>query len=68
MPRLPKFESYRFIGYRKNMKVYDCDNPDHFKALEQLEKEKELVKNNQLQSFAPDSLEEAKNRSFKPFK
>jgi hypothetical protein len=44
------------------MKVYDCDNPDHFKALEQ------LVKNNQLQSFAPDSLEEAKNRSFKPFK
>ena len=39
------------------MKVYDCDNPDHFKALEQLEEEKELVKNNQLQSFAPDSLE-----------
>ena len=28
------------------MKVYDCDNPDHFKALEQLEEEKELVKNN----------------------
>ena len=50
------------------MKVYDCDNPDHFKALEQLEEEKEIVKNNQLQSFAPDSLEEAKNRSFKPFK
>ena len=50
------------------MKVYDCDNPDHFKVLEQLEVEKELVKNNQLQSFAPDSLEEAKNRSFKPFK
>ena len=50
------------------MKVYDSDNPDHFKALEQLEEEKELVKNNQLQSFAPDSLEEAKNRSFKPFK
>ena len=42
------------------MKVYDCDNPDHFKALEQLEEEKELVKNNQLQSFAPDSLEEAR--------
>ena len=26
------------------MKVYDCDNPDHFKVLEQLEEEKELVK------------------------
>ncbi len=50
------------------MKVYDCDNPEHFKILEQLEKENELVRNNQLQSFAPDSLEEAKNRSFKPFK
>ena len=68
MPRLSKFEEYRFIGYRKNMKVYDCDNPEHFKILEQLEKENELVRNNQLQSFAPDSLEEAKNRSFKPFK
>ena len=68
MNKLDRFENFRFVGYRKNMKVYDCDNPDHFKVIEQLEEEKELVKNNQLQSFAPDSLEEAKNRSFKPFK
>jgi len=50
------------------MKVYDCDNEDHFKTLQLLEEEKQLIKNNQLQSFAPDSLEEAKNRSYKPFK
>ncbi|MFL2696698.1 MAG: hypothetical protein ACJ0F5_03980 [Candidatus Actinomarina sp.] len=50
------------------MKVYDCDNEEHFKILQTLEEEKQLVKNNQLQSFGPDSLEEAKNRSYKLFK
>ena len=50
------------------MKVYDCDNEDHFKILQSLEEEKKLVQNNQLQSFAPDSLKEAMNRSYKPFK
>ncbi len=50
------------------MKVYDCDNEDHFKILQSLEEENKLVQNNQLQSFAPDSLEEAMNRSYKPFK
>ena len=35
------------------MKVYDCDNEEHFKILQTLEEEKQLVKNNQLQSFGP---------------
>ena len=33
------------------MKVYDCDNPGHFKALEQLEEEKELSKKQSITIF-----------------
>tara|TARA_B110000467_G_C18293817_1_gene466572 strand:+ start:1230 stop:1379 length:150 start_codon:yes stop_codon:yes gene_type:complete len=47
------------------MKVYDCDNDDQFKTLEILFEEKEMLKNNKIQSFSPDSLEEAKNRGYK---
>ena len=47
------------------MKVYDCDNDDQFKTLETLFEEKEMLKNNKIQSFSPDSLEEAKNMGYK---
>lgn len=47
------------------MMVYDCDNDDQFKTLETLFEEKEMLKNNKIQSFSPDSLEEAKNRGYK---
>ena len=30
MARLSRFENYRFIGNRLNMKVYDCDNLEEF--------------------------------------
>ena len=48
------------------MKDYDCDNDEQFKTLETLYEEKEMLKNNKIQSFSPDSLEEAKNRGYKP--
>ena len=48
------------------MKVYDCDNDEQFKTLNTLYEEKEMLKNNKIQSFSPDSLEEAKNRGYKP--
>ena len=47
------------------MKVYDCDIDEQFKTLETLFEEKEMLKNNKIQSFSPDSLEEAKNRGYK---
>tara|TARA_B100000902_G_scaffold137619_2_gene135895 strand:- start:4271 stop:4420 length:150 start_codon:yes stop_codon:yes gene_type:complete len=47
------------------MKVYDCDNEEQFKAIEILSIEQDLLKNNKLQAFSPDSLEEARNRGFK---
>ena len=66
MGRLSRFENYRFLGNRLNMKVYDCDNDQQFKTLKTLYEEKEMLKYNKIQSFSPDSLEEAKNRGYKP--
>ena len=67
MGRIAKFENYRFLGNRKNMRVYDCDNQDEFAQIENLINDKDLITNNLLQAFAPDNIHEAKNRGFKPF-
>ena len=67
MGRIAKFENYRFLGNRKNMRVYDCDNQDEFTQIENLINDKDLIINNLIQAFAPDNIHEAKNRGFKPF-
>ncbi|MEC7926410.1 MAG: hypothetical protein VYD43_02810 [Actinomycetota bacterium] len=67
MSRIPKFENYRFLGNRKNMKVYDCDNQEEFSELEKLINNKDLILTNSIQAFAPDTIDEAKNRGFKAF-
>ena len=67
MGRIAKFENYRFLGNRKNMRVYDCDNQDEFAQIENLINDKDLITNNLIQAFAPDNIYEAKNRGFKPF-
>ena len=56
MGRLSRFESYRFVGVRETMTVYDCDNEAEFAELEDLVDELGLVDRNQLQSFSPDTL------------
>ncbi len=67
MGRIAKFENYRFLGNRKNMRVYDCDNQEEFAQIENLINDKDLITNNLIQAFAPDNIHEAKNRGFKPF-
>ena len=66
MQRLDRFENSRFVGNRKNMKVYDCDNEEQFKKLTTLIKKVDYIKLNLIQSFSPDNIDEAKNRGFKP--
>lgn len=63
--RLPRFETYRFIGTRDDMRVYDCDDEGQFEALSTRLSEEGLVGANELQSFAPDTLVEARNRGFR---
>lgn len=64
MPRLRRFEDYRFVGLRDSMVVFDCDDAKQF---EQLSAEAaDLMATNRLSTFAPDTLAEARNRGFRP--
>ena len=64
MGRLPRFDEHRFVGTRDDMVVYDCDSAEAIAALEQRLGGEELLKQNLLQTFAPDTLPEARNRGF----
>jgi hypothetical protein len=64
--RLSRFEDYRFIGTRDTMRFYDSDDPDQFEQLSQRVDGEELVERKLIQSFAPDTVDEARNRGFKP--
>jgi hypothetical protein len=64
--RLSRFEGYRFIGARDTMKVYDSDDAEQFAALQERIDGEDLVERKLVQSFAPDTIDEARNRGFKP--
>lgn len=64
MGRLRRFEDHRFVGTRDTMKVYDCDDDEQFAALDA--RAGELEGRNLFQTFGPDTLAEARNRSFRP--
>jgi hypothetical protein len=64
--RLNRFEDYRFVGARDTMVVYDCEDPDQLADLEARVATDGLLGSNQLQAFAPDTVEEAVNRGFDP--
>ena len=66
MSRLPRFEEYRFVGTRDTMRVYDCDEADQFDDLEARVAEDGLLERKLLQAFAPDTVDEARSRGFKP--
>jgi len=66
--RLNRFEHHRYVGIRKNMKVYDCDHEKQFESLNEYLKDYDYVSLNLVQSFSPDNIDEAKNRGFRPIK
>ena len=41
------------------MKVYDCDNEEQFKKLTTLTKKVDYIKLNLIQSFSPETIDEA---------
>jgi hypothetical protein len=67
MSRLPRFEHYRFLGTRDTMRVYDSDDPEQFAEIEERVGADELMTRKLLQTFAPDTIDEARNRGFTPF-
>jgi len=66
MSRLRRFENNRFIGTRDDMRVYDSDDPADFAALDARAEGEGLMSNKLLQSFGPDTVDEARNRGFHP--
>lgn len=49
------------------MKVYDCDDESQFEEVQRRVDEEDLVGRKLMQAFAPDTVEEARNRGFRPF-
>ena len=66
MSRLRRFGQNRYVGTRDDMIVYDCDDADQFADLERRVEEDGLSDKLLVSSFAPDSIEEARNRGFTP--
>ncbi len=66
MGRLTRFDEHRFVGTRDDMRVHDCDSDNELAALEERVGNDDLLKRNLLQTFAPDTLAEARNRGFRP--
>ena len=66
MTRLSRFEEHRFVGTRDDMVVHDCDDAAEFEDLQQRIRDERLLAGNSLQTFAPDTLAEARNRGFRP--
>ncbi len=68
MGRLRRFSGNRFVGARDTMRVYDCDRPEQFAALEERMEAEDLAGRKLVQTFGPDTLAEARNRGFRPVK
>lgn len=66
MTRLRRFEEFRFIGTRDTMTVYDTDDPEQSEQIKNRIEKDDLLRRKLLQSFGPDTLTEARNRSFRP--
>lgn len=65
MGRLTRFDDHRFIGTRDTMCLYDCDDAAKLAVLEERVAADRLFDRNLLQTFAPDTTSEARNRGFR---
>ena len=66
MGRLRRFPENRYLGLRDAMTVYDCDDDDQYNAVAAAIEDGDLMGAMGVQTFAPDTLAEARNRGFKP--
>jgi hypothetical protein len=66
MARLSRFDAHRFVGDRSTMTVFDTDDSDDFTELAARVEASDLMGQNLLQTFGPDTVAEARNRGFTP--
>lgn len=57
MSRHPRFEEHRYLGDKRHFVFYDCDDDEQLARVAEVPLES-------LQSFAPDTDVEARNRGF----
>ena len=62
MERPTKFEHSRWVGDKRSQVVYDVDNIDDPAIID------ELMEAETFLSFGPDTLAEARNRGYKPYR
>jgi hypothetical protein len=62
MERPTKFEHSRWLGDKRNQVVYDVDHIDDPALID------ELMEAETFLSFGPDTLAEARNRGYRPYK
>ena len=62
MSRPVKFEEFRYVGDKRAQVVYDLDStdPDSVAAVEDLMEAETFL------AFGPDTLDEARNRGYRP--
>jgi hypothetical protein len=65
MTRLKRFEEFRFVGARDTMTVYDTDDEAQAAVIKGRLESEDLMNRKLLQTFGPDTLLEARNRSFR---
>ena len=61
MSRPIRFEEFQFVGDKRSQIVYDLDLPGLDKAIID-----ELMESERFICFGPDTLNEARNRGYKP--
>jgi hypothetical protein len=62
MDRPSRFAEHRWVGDKRTQIVYDIDNIDDPSIIE------ELLEAETYLAFAPDTLAEARNRGYRPYK
>jgi hypothetical protein len=62
MERPTKFEEFRWVGDKRTQVVYDLDNLEDEAIID------ELMAAETYLCFGPDTLTEARNRCYKPYK
>ena len=60
MARLPRFETHRYVGDKRNQRVHDTDRATAACRLDDLVRAETYI------GFGPDTLPEARNRCYRP--
>jgi len=62
MSRPARFEKHRYLGDKRTQRVYDLDAPDVDALVA------DVIATEQFATFAPDTVAEARNRGYRPYR